>query len=208
MFLKPIPEYLLCYTFWENEICPCPELYQSACGLLLSYGWLVSYKSDYKIATQAGLLPEGITWDQWRSLMDDILTFIQNSKQETTSMRYRYGELRLSRLTKLSRVMPSSMSFQSLLHGYMSNSTWKAIFFQKNFAWLLVAFLYLSTILSALQVGLATDAMNGSASFQHMSQGICLFVIAFIGFSTALLLMVWVGLCCVHMVSTLKYGSK
>ncbi|KAF1953685.1 hypothetical protein CC80DRAFT_391774, partial [Byssothecium circinans] len=52
-------------------------------------------------------------------------------------------------------------------------------FFQKNFAWLLILFAYGSTLLSALQVGLATNELGSNATFQGAAYGFAVLAIVF-----------------------------
>ncbi|KAG8664586.1 uncharacterized protein FPOAC1_013366 [Fusarium poae] len=65
IFIKPMPDYLLDYEFWEQELCNDTSLYGSAYGLLVSYAWLVRHKSDLRVAIEAGLLPVDIHWNDW-----------------------------------------------------------------------------------------------------------------------------------------------
>ena len=61
---------------------------------------------------------------------------------------------------------------------------------QRNFAWVLVAFVYMTIVLTAIQVGLATDRLGQSDMFQNASYGFTLFsvvtpliIIAILGFN-------------------------
>ncbi|KAF7502177.1 hypothetical protein GJ744_006773 [Endocarpon pusillum] len=62
LFIKPLPDYLLDYSYWSENLCHDEDLRQAACGLLLSYAWLVCYKCDLEIAKETGLLPKDIEW--------------------------------------------------------------------------------------------------------------------------------------------------
>lgn len=62
MFIKPLPEFLLCHTIWEKHLSKDKELYEAAAGLLLSYLWLICSKLDLKIAQEQCLLPDMISW--------------------------------------------------------------------------------------------------------------------------------------------------
>jgi len=57
IFVKRLPEYLFSFEFWKKELCSKPMLYRSACGLLLSYAWLVGFQSDLEIAHEHNLIP-------------------------------------------------------------------------------------------------------------------------------------------------------
>jgi hypothetical protein len=50
-------------------------------------------------------------------------------------------------------------------------------FFQDNFAWLAGTTVYIAVVLTALQVGLATDALADDDAFQSVSYGFTVFSI-------------------------------
>ncbi|KAI9791775.1 MAG: hypothetical protein M1833_001334 [Piccolia ochrophora] len=76
IFIKPIPEFLLSFEYWEKELCLDKELYKCACGLLLSYVWLVGHKSDFRIAKDTGMFPREVQWLNWTSFTEDFLSRI------------------------------------------------------------------------------------------------------------------------------------
>lgn len=167
IFLKPLPEFLLNYASWEAELCADMQLYECACGFLLSYAWLIGRQSDFRIAKEAGLLPDSITWDSWFGFMNEILDTIG-----PVNKRYQYGELGLSRLDKLYRLSPSPYSLHRLIFGrYTPIEAWYQSFFRRNFAWLLAAFVYVTVVLSALQVGLATTSYKRTNFFRMRLTG-------------------------------------
>ena len=100
IFLKPLPEYLMEHSIWEQILCKSGNrtLYGEASGLLLSYLWLVASKSDLKIAHEAGLLSTAIAWKHWASFSQAVSNGIDYEHLQNISPRYLYGELRLSRL--------------------------------------------------------------------------------------------------------------
>ncbi|OIW26425.1 hypothetical protein CONLIGDRAFT_655892 [Coniochaeta ligniaria NRRL 30616] len=186
MFVKPCPPYLLDHDHWQKSLCPDESLFRSACGLLLSYVWLVSYPSDFRIAKETGVIPDAVTWEAWTALARDLLRRLESGRLQI-DRRYRYGELRLSRLDLLYRVNPSRFSVHSLVYGFMPGSTWSADFFGRNFGWILAVFIYVTVVLSALQVGLATERLQGSVAFQGLSYGLALTSIAVVLAAVALM---------------------
>jgi hypothetical protein len=169
IFVKPLPEVLLDYDYWLANLCAeqDQDLYGSACGLLLSYAWLVRHKSDLDIAKECGLLARSVEWLDWVEFLDGFLDKIDLHKQ--ANQRYRYGELRLSRLDMIYRLLPPTYSINIVVRGYGSRSSWYTKFFERHFKWMLVVFATLSVLLSALQVGLATRTLEDSTSFQRAS---------------------------------------
>ena len=203
IFIKPLPEYLLDFDFWMEHIGSEKELRKSACGIILSYAWLVCYQSDLRIAKDAGLLPQTVVWSQWTTFIQDFLTRVNPETLELVHDRYKFGEVRLNRLNTLYRL--TSLSFDNFVRGYMSSSTWYKAFFSRNFAWLLAVFVYATVVLSALQVGLATGRLQQSVAFQEASYGFALAsIIAVVG-SVLIIFFVWLVLFCYHLLSTWRY---
>jgi len=206
IFIKPLPLYLFDYDHWVEVLCPDEDLFRSACGLILSYTWLVSHPSDFRIAKEAGALPEDMTWEAWTALARDLHRL--HSRPFLVDQRYHYGELRLSRLNSLYRINPSTFSLHNLVHGFMPTSTWHTAFFERNFAWILVVFIYVTVVLSAMQVGLATARLQRNSPFQSVSYVIALTSIAVVVAAIISGLIVWFGLFWYHLLSTIHYAKK
>jgi hypothetical protein len=66
--------------------------------LLLSYAWLVGYKSDFRIAQEKGIIPADINWEAWSTFLCGFLDRIDSDTMQRVDKRYQDGELRLSRL--------------------------------------------------------------------------------------------------------------
>ncbi|RSL80948.1 hypothetical protein CEP52_017300 [Fusarium oligoseptatum] len=190
IFIKPIPEYLLDYEFWDQELCADEALHKSACGLLLSYAWLVCYKSDLRIAGEAGLLPANIDWNAWTAFMMDFTSHIDTSTICQVDSRYSYSELRLSRLNTLYRFGAAGFSLRNVVYGFMSGSTRYTTFFERNFGWILAVFVYMSVVLSAMQVALATERFGDDIRFQQFSYGMALLSMAFVLAAVAIMFLV------------------
>jgi hypothetical protein len=162
IFIKPLPGFLLDWDSWNNHLCPDRELYEAACGLLLSYAWLVRHKSDLNAAKEAGLLAKEIEWLDWVEFIDAFLTKIDCETLRGVNKRYEYGELRLSRLNAIYRLLPPTYSFRNFTRGFQSRSTWYQAFFNRHFKWMLAVFAVISVILSALQSCKATELSSVS----------------------------------------------
>lgn len=208
IFIKPLPAFLLDAECWAKELCADEELHRAACGMLLSYSWLVRHKSDFDLAQMEGLVPRDIDWEVWRDLMGSVLQHINVQTLHQVDKRYQYGELRLSRLSSLYRVCPSVCSMRNLVLGYTTHSTWYKAFFRQHFAWLLAIFAYFTVVLSALQVGLATELLYSHASFQKVAHGVViasLVVFFAIGIS---IFGIWFVLLLYHFFSTFRYTRR
>jgi hypothetical protein len=199
IFIKPLPDFLLDYNYWRDNLCSDEELHKSACGLLLSYAWLVRHKSDLNIAKESGLLPRNMEWTNWVEFLEGFLQNIDPSTLSQVNQRYKYGELRLSRLNTIYRVIPSAYSLRTFVRGYRSGSTWYNAFFGHHFKWMLAVFAILSVFLSALQVGLATPTLQDNRAFQRVSSRFALGAMIFAIASVALVFFVWVSLFWYHL---------
>ncbi len=184
IFIKPLPEFLMDHDFWTGNLCGNQKDHKNACGLLLSYTWLVRYQSDLKIAKDHGLLPSWMTWTDWVTFTCAFLDTVDYESLNNFNARYEYGELRLGRVNWIYR-----LTFRDFMRGYLYGYNRFSVFLTRNFAWLAVAFLYITVVLSAMQVGLATDQLKGSSRFQDASYGFTVFsiltpliVVAFVSF--------------------------
>jgi hypothetical protein len=208
LLLKPLPEFLLCHAFWTERLCSDAALHRSAIGLLLSYVWLIGHKSDFDLSQKMKLIPEEVGWPHWTAFMKDFLDNIDLDSLVQVDRRYQYGELRLSRLNSMTRFLPFMWSRENFVGGYISTSMWYQAFFERNFSWLLAVFVFISVILSAMQVGLATEQLNGSPPFVNLSYGAALLVIAAVFLAVGIMWVVWCVLFWYHLLSTIVFNKS
>ncbi|KAF1996777.1 hypothetical protein P154DRAFT_525353 [Amniculicola lignicola CBS 123094] len=201
IFIKPLPEFLLDWDTWNISLCSNQELYKSACGMLLSYAWLVRHKSDLEIAKDSGLLLKDIEWAHWVDFINVFLANINCEALSDVNQRYRYGELRLSRLNTICRLFPSTYSLSNMIRGYQTRSTWYQAFFGRHFKWMLAVFATLSIILSALQVGLATTKLQDNAAFQIVSYRFTATSLIAVAAGLVVVLAVWLILFIYHLLA-------
>lgn len=184
IFIKPIPRFLVEPHFWTEYLCCGREcgcsvdggprkcerraLRDRALGFLFSYAALISHESDFQIAKEKHLLPPGVRWLPWRTLVNQLDT---EHIYPDIDPRFYYGELRLSRLNKMYSL------WQTPLHNYMSHWNQYGSFFRDNFAWLASSTVYIAIVLTAMQVGLATKALGENDAFQSASYGFTVFSI-------------------------------
>lgn len=180
IFVKRLPEYLFSFEFWKKELCSISMLYRSACGLLLSYAWLVGFQSDFEIAHELNLIPRIIDWASWASFIGDFLDHVEKSPSLYISQRYQYGELRLSRLDLIYRFDPRLFTINNFIRGFMPGYMWHKTFFNRKFAQLLAIFVFFSVTLSAMQVGLAVDGLANSRDFRRISCAFAVFSMSII----------------------------
>jgi hypothetical protein len=202
IFIKPLPDFLLDYNYWNDNLCSDQELRKSACGLLLSYTWLVRHKSDLDIAKESGLLSKNIEWLNWVEFLEAFLDNINLETLSEVNKRYKYGELRLSRLNAIYRFIPPAYSINNFIRGYRAGSTWYNAFFERRFKWMLAVFAIFSVFLSALQVGLATMKLQSNGPFQSVSYGFAIASLVSLVASVILVFFVWLCLFWYYLLST------
>ncbi|PYI26037.1 hypothetical protein BP00DRAFT_461348 [Aspergillus indologenus CBS 114.80] len=209
IFLKPIPRFLLEPNFWVEYLscerdCECSSdrtthrfhpgpsgtdckrrgLRRRALGFLFSYAALLTHESDFRIAKDKHLLPEEATWRAWRVLVGQLnLEHIYPHIDH----RFVHGELRLSRLNKIYAL------YQTPLRGYMARWDRYGAFLRENFAGLASLTVYIAIVLTAMQVGLATEALERSPAFQSASYGFTVFSILGPLVATFLILLLFCG---------------
>ena len=172
IFIKPLPPWLLDHSFFQNHIRTSPAL-SAALGFLKSYILLISYESDFVLARSTNLLPCDLDWKGWLDILHDWIPSLFDAEQ-AVAPRYQYGELRLSRINWIYR-LDSRFHFQHFCRGYYSSSQTFQTFLNRNFGWLLVVFVYFTILLTAMQVGLATNQLRDSLPFNAASYGFTVF---------------------------------
>ena len=194
MYLKPLPRFLLEPQFWtrflscapncacimeertaqmppvperkkpgEPEDCKQRKLRRVALGFLFSYVALIRHESDLGIAKGKFLLPREVNWGYWTTLVKEL---DPEHIYPDIDERFVYGELRLSRLNKLFK-----LTQRPILRGYVYRWQQYSSFFQEYFGLLAAVTVYIAIILTAMQVGLATDKLQGSKAFMDASYG-------------------------------------
>ncbi|KAH8749214.1 hypothetical protein F5883DRAFT_695198 [Diaporthe sp. PMI_573] len=188
IFLKPIPRFLLDPEFWQENLkcpygCMCPghsapwcrdELRKVALGFLYTYACLISSESDFFLANEKRLLPRKakdaiIEWAEWKIMARELLS---GHDPENVHPRFLRAELRLSRINTINR-FTRFPPFQLYLSGWNNYGS----FYRDNVAWMAATTVFVALVLAAMQVGLATERLQGSAMFQNASSGFTVFCI-------------------------------
>ncbi|KPI35231.1 uncharacterized protein AB675_3779 [Cyphellophora attinorum] len=175
IFLKPLPAWLLDTNFVQDNVPKDAPCLKQAKGFLRSYLLLLQYESDFMLAKELHLIPEELAWKNWLDIVEKHAHLLLEGRH-ARSPRYHYGELRLYRVNLLYRFLPpfhADRFFRGYLYGH---ANYKG-FIQRNFAWLLVAFLYITIVLTAMQLGLATPQLTNDKSFERASYGFAVFSI-------------------------------
>ena len=174
IYIKPLPLYLLCPQFWQQYICCRLDdatrtgRYRRALGFLYSYAALIMYETDFDLAKEKRLLPKEVQWQDWKILVQQLDVETIHSR---INPRFHHGELRLGRLNKI------CFFFHTPMQPYLPFWNQTGAFFQSSFAWLASATVYIAIVLTAMQLGLATDPLVKNKTFQDVSYGFTVFSI-------------------------------
>lgn len=177
VFLKPLPDYLICHAVWEAYLCLDQALYTDATGFLASYLWLVQNPRHLQVAHKHGLIAQKIDWAAWSAFSQGVASEINLYTFENLNPRYIYGELRLDRINSIYRFCSRTTSFTTFLRGYQYAYHDYSTFVDRNFAWFLTFIVYVGLVLTAMQVALGTEQLQNNAAFNRASYGFTVFAI-------------------------------
>ena len=173
VLIKPLPEYLLSHSVWDSYLCKDDKLYACAIGLLRSHLLLIRTQVDLIVAHENSVVPKEITWQQWSSFSRAALP---NCHLESCNHRYWYGLLDEVRLTWIWRLSPETFSISGW-NRFTTSQFNSSAYIQEKTKWLLGALIYITIVLTAMQVGLATDRLGSNVAFVRASSGFTIFSI-------------------------------
>ena len=155
VFIKPLPPCLTSHAFWKEFLCreSSAELRKAALGYMRSYVHLIKCQSDINVAKEKQLINIGKDLDD-KALLRFLHSFESVLDKDVTP-RYRYGELRLSRINHYIKFYQRRLYYRKVhwhIGDYLSN-------FVTPFAFV---FALVSAALSAMQVVLAAQPPNGN----------------------------------------------
>ncbi|KAF2203503.1 hypothetical protein GQ43DRAFT_447366 [Delitschia confertaspora ATCC 74209] len=205
LLLKALPEYMLDYDFWEKHICGSPELHASAAGFLLSYVWLICSPIDLKLAHDHCLLPSFMTWHWWKEFVDDLYSHIDVNSLDQVNKRYHFGDLRLGRINSIYR---TRFMFTHFVRGYLYGYNRYVVFFQRNFSWILIVFVFFSLVLSAMQVGAGLPPLQDSVYFRRATYGFVVFSMISVAAILGLVGFIFVIIFLFNMVAAISHDKK
>ncbi|KAK5042355.1 hypothetical protein LTR84_012817 [Exophiala bonariae] len=177
ILVKPLPSFLLDHGIWSEHLCKHQLLYEQARGFLLTYLCLICHESDLKVAHDTGLLPDTIHWPWWTQWTAAVASHLPHDQLEHVHPRYMYAELRLDRLSQIYGLCSKTRSVAALVRGYHHGYADYTTFMQRNTTWFLLAVVYMTIVLTAMQVGLGTEQLHDNESFHRASYGFTVFTI-------------------------------
>jgi hypothetical protein len=209
LMIKPLPEWILCAEFWKDHLCADAELHKSACGFLLSYVWLLTTPLDLKIAHDLSLVPSFITWHWWKDLVADFLNVEEGNVDINTlaqvNKRYQFGDLRLGRINSTYRIRYFHTHF---VRGYLYGYNRYVVFFERNFSWILIVFVFFSLVLSAMQVGTGLRELEDNHAFLRASYVFVVFSMVSVVAVLALVCFIFIVIFLVNMVLAISHAAR
>lgn len=175
IFIKPLPDFLLNYDFWEAHISCEPQLHRAACGLLYSYCGLIRFAYDLHVAQECHLVNESLDYRAWTKFARTILPNLNPKDSTTMDTRFQYGELRLHRLDTIYRYSPNKFSLSSILQGFPHALTESYVPFMEQYNNAVSAFGVIVIILSAFNVSLSAHSQSPDYDLQQAAYGFALF---------------------------------
>lgn len=160
IYVKPLPKYLLSRDFWlhiyNNSCFPGSNdliVRSAALGFIRSYAHLIEFESDFRIAkcNSLSLIPQFVTWSQWRLLRSKLLSI----RDEEVSDRFRFGEIRLTRLNFYSQLLLRKPYYHRTYRQYGE-------YFASFYPPLLFMFGIVSVLLGAMQLEATVDQYDGN----------------------------------------------
>jgi hypothetical protein len=205
LMLKPLAEYMLSYNFWMENICGDVTLYKSACGFLLSYIWLLTTPLDLKLAHELWLLPSFVTWHWWKSFVKEFIDKIDPDALDQVNERYHFGDLRLGRINSIYR---TRFAFTHFVRGYLYGYNRYVVFFQRNFSWILIVFVFFSLVLAAMQVGASVDPLNADKAFLKTCYVFVVFSMVSVAAVLGLVGVIFVTIYLFNMVTAINHAKE
>ncbi|KAF8253067.1 hypothetical protein K440DRAFT_650199 [Wilcoxina mikolae CBS 423.85] len=172
IFIKPIPRCLLNYAFFKTFVSRDESVRLATNGFLRTYAKLIVHESDFEVAKEKKLLPcDEITWKEWCKFIQGFRDF----DDAEVTLRYQYGELRLTRLNFYSKVFFDSWN-------YFDTYTQYGWYFKQFIAPYLFVFGSITVVLTAMQTAITADSesvyKNSAYGFSTFSIGTTLIGLA------------------------------
>ena len=202
IFIKPLPDFLLNYDFWENHISCEPQLHRAACGLLYSYCGLIRFGHDLQVAQENHLINTNFDYRAWTEFTRTIVSTLDPHDSNTMEKRFRYGELRLNRLDTVYRYSPQDFSVSSMLQGFPHALTESYVPYMDQYNNAVSAFGIIVIILSAFNLSLSAHSKNPDPDLQQAAYGFAIFAMTL----CALLIGLFIVLPLISLLVTV-YGS-
>lgn len=187
VYIKPLPAYLCSHVIWAHYLDINPELWKLAVGFIRSYAYLIQTDLDFSLALEEKLLP-GLKDDDFERLMIFLDSF-KTVPDANVYPRYRYGDLRLSRVNNVARAFRFRMFYHETYDEYGQ-------LFSKFLAPFVFVFGTVSVSLTAMQVVTAVEQIDADGdwkAFMAVSRWFSVGCIVLVAGTLALFPLLWGG---------------
>lgn len=186
ILIKPLPDFLLNYDFWEANISCEPQLHRAACGLLYSYCGLIRFSHDLQVAQECHLVNANLDYRAWTEFARTTLPNLNPKDSNTMDTRFQYGELRLNRLDTIYRYTPYKFSISSILQGFPHAMSESYVPYMDQYNNAVSAFGVIVIILSAFNLSLSAHSKSPDLDLQQAAYGFAIFAMILCATLTAL----------------------
>lgn len=157
VFIKPMPRWLMSHAWWKfvkrsaeglgpPGNCDWEAIYRAALGFTRSYYYLVIHQSDFDLAQHHKLIPKEITFEDFQTFIDAF----GDIQDASVSLRYTFGDLRLSRLNWLAKSHLGRLHYHKIHRQYHT-------YFSRFYGPLLFIFGIFTVVLDAMQVTIGSS---------------------------------------------------
>ena len=158
VFIKPMPRWLMSHAWWKfvkrsseglgpPGNCDWEAIYRAALGFTRSYYHLVIHESDFDLAQHHKLIPRDITLKDFQNFIDAF----GDVQDASVSLRYTFGDLRLSRLNWLAKSHLGRLHYHKIHRQYHT-------YFSRFYGPLLFLFGIFTVVLDAMQVTIGSSS--------------------------------------------------
>ena len=158
VFIKPMPRWLMSHAWWKfvkrsseglgpPGNCDWEAIYRAALGFTRSYYHLVIHESDFDLAQHHKLIPRDITLKDFQNFIDAF----GDMQDASVSLRYTFGDLRLSRLNWLAKSHLGRLHYHKVHRQYHT-------YFSRFYGPLLFIFGIFTVVLDAMQVTIGSSS--------------------------------------------------
>jgi len=175
IFIKPLPDFLLNYDFWEANISCEPQLHRAACGLLYSYCGLIRFGHDLQAAKECHLVNVNLDYRAWTEFARTVLPNLNPNDSNIMDTRFKYGELRLNRLDTIYRYSPYKLSASSIFQGFPHALSESYVPYMDKYNNAVSAFGVIVIILSAFNLSLSAQSGSPNLDLQQAAYGFAIF---------------------------------
>jgi hypothetical protein len=183
-YVKPIPLCLFSERFLDRHVNYSRRNFnvstcRNALGFLRSYGFLVRHESDFRLAQENHLIPNGMVYEEFQTYIERF----RGIPDAALSPRWQLGQIRLTRLNWAVRLysLPSRKGQGFSRRMYYQEIYWQTGQYVESFVPpILFIFAAISLMLSAMQVILASNSQDNQSAMLRFCWVFSFVVIALI----------------------------